>query len=169
MRANVRSLAGLLTAFLLGGIGMLGLQQAFDGQRSATVLDASLVRQVTHKPTLASMIAADVASYLRKHPPKKGPAGLAGATGPTGAAGATGPTGAAGATGPAGPAGAPGQAGSPAPIAGFFAGEIGSEPSFDPLPQSIQVVLSSVPLDGQANLSTPRRRTFRCHTRRTWS
>jgi hypothetical protein len=150
------SRVALLAAFLIGGIAVVGGQQAIDPPGGPTIVDASFVREVAHKPKLASMIAAAVASYLKKHPPKTGAAGPAGATGPSGPAGPAGPagaTGATGATGAAGSQGLPGQAGSPAPVAGFFAGEIGSELSgFEPLPQSLQIVLSSVPLDGQVNL-----------------
>jgi hypothetical protein len=137
----------LLAAFLLGGIAVLGGRQAIEGPRAPTVINASFLRDVARQPKLASMVAAAVASYLHKHPPKAGSAGARGPAGPAGPAGATGATGAVGSQGPAG------QPGSAAPVAGFFAGEIGTENTgYEPLPQSLQVVLASVPLNGQSNL-----------------
>jgi hypothetical protein len=152
MQTRRRSLLGTFTAFVLGAIAVLTLQQMLPPGRGVTILDAGFVREIKQKPKLAGEIAVAVAAYLRKHPAKAGPAGPVGPAGPTGPTGARGAPGASGATGPAGPQGPPGLAGSPAPVAGFFAGEIGTEPDFQPLSQSLQVVLSSVPLDGQVNL-----------------
>src|SRR5579871_6429078 len=97
-----RSLRVVLAAFVLGGAVVAGAQHLMAAPRVQTGINADYVRLIAHRPKLQSMVAAAVAGYLRKHPPKAGHTGATGAAGPPGPVGPSGATGATGATGPAG-------------------------------------------------------------------